>query len=275
MTQQREPGSELQDESPAAPASERRARRISVIESINQGIKVRDGDAFDPHRFQEFDFTPAFRDKIMRASLPLLDLRQLLEDQPGHDNWRHAGPNDITRPANNNPASKNTKLARTSVAPISGNVAQPPTCEPQTSNALLAAVDASAESTPRVPSDAMRRLVAGRKLRKASNTRRDGKHAKKWKLLLFGGSLVMAMILSLAQSQGPALASTTSVGRFALKRANKQQLQRVAPAVVPQPGTAVTHLTEQTSKPNKQSKEPRTNKGTSKSAPKTLWLPAE
>ena len=75
MTQQRGSGLQLQDESPAAPVSERSARRISVIESIAHGIKVRDGDAFDPYRFQEIDFTPEFRDKIMRAPLPLLDLR--------------------------------------------------------------------------------------------------------------------------------------------------------------------------------------------------------
>ena len=103
MTQQRKSGSELQGESPAAPVSDRCARRISVIESIDRGIKVRDGHSFDPHRFQEFDFTPEFRDKIMRASLPLLDLRPLLQDQPSLDNWRHAGPNDTTRPANGTP----------------------------------------------------------------------------------------------------------------------------------------------------------------------------
>ena len=275
MTQQRESEAELQDESPAAPASERCAHRISVIESVDLGIKVRDGHGFDPHRFQEFDFTPEFRDKIMRASLPLLDLRPLLEDQPGHFNWRHASPNDITRVAGNNPPSNDAGLSGQSVALSNSNVAQAPAYKLQASGVDNDVADVSTQSTTRLPSNAMQHMLAGRKLRKGSNRRLDGKPAKKWKLLLFGSSLLMATFLSLAQSQGPALASTTSLGRFALRSHVPQQAEVATAAALPRLQTSLAHLTEQTSKATEQSKVTRTTRAASKPAPKTLWLPAE
>jgi hypothetical protein len=275
MTQQREPAVQSQDESPAAPASDRNARRISVIESVDLGIKVRDGDGFDPHRFQEFDFTPEFRQKIMRASLPLLDLRPLLEGQPGHFNWRHASPNDITRLAGNNPPSNDASPIGPGVA-LSNSNDRAPTFRPQASSVENDASDASTQSTTRLPSNAMQHALAGRKLRKGSNRRLDGTPAKKWKLLLFGSSLVMATFLSLAQSQGPALASTTPVGRFPVMRSHApQQVEATTAAALPRLQTSLAHLTEQTSKATAQSKVTRTTGAASKPAPKTLWLPAE
>lgn len=77
MKQERGTGKDLQDNVHAAPVSQQRAQRASIIEPVGQGIKVRNGQSFDPYRFQEFDFSPAFREKMMRAPLPLLDVRQL------------------------------------------------------------------------------------------------------------------------------------------------------------------------------------------------------
>jgi hypothetical protein len=80
------------------PAS--RARKIPGIGSRGVGIKVHGDEPFDPYRFQDFEVTPAFRQRILEAPLPLLELRELIADQvPQSQERPRAGANDITQPA--------------------------------------------------------------------------------------------------------------------------------------------------------------------------------
>lgn len=95
MKEERGTGRELPGNVHAAPVSPQRAQRASVIEPVGQGIKVRNGQSFDPYRFQEFEFSPAFREKMMRAPLPLLDVRQLQDA----NSERPVRPDDTTQPA--------------------------------------------------------------------------------------------------------------------------------------------------------------------------------
>jgi hypothetical protein len=55
-----------------------RQRRQSGIGARGQGIRVEGDEPFDPYRFQTFEVTPAFRQSILEAPLPLLELRDRL-----------------------------------------------------------------------------------------------------------------------------------------------------------------------------------------------------
>ncbi len=149
-------GSEEQHASTAAPLSDQDAQRISVIDPIGEGIKVCDGDTFDPYRFQEFDFSPAFREKMMRAPLPLLDLRELHDDRAAHERLRRAGPNDVTQPAGPHDALPGAAKATTA----EGQAAQS-------------------------------QVLARKRARKDTGASLEGKPAKKWKFLLFGSFVAM------------------------------------------------------------------------------------
>jgi hypothetical protein len=163
MKQQNGAGTDKLQSSAVAPISDRGAQRISVIEPKGEGIKVCDGHAFDPHRFQEFDFTPAFREKMMRAPLPLLDLRQLHEDKAAQNRSHRAGPNDVTQPATS--AALGDKSSTTAV--------EQPT-----------------------PSRGIRLLLAPKKLRKTAGSAQKGKTTKRWKFLLFGSLLATLGLVS-------------------------------------------------------------------------------
>jgi len=160
MKQQDGTGLDTQENTPDASLADRSAQRNSVIELSGEGIRVCDGQAFEPYRFQEFYFSPAFREKMMRASLPLLDLRQLHQDQTGHRLARRVGQNDITQPANDR--------------------------QPQ----LETSSDKSASASNQSSSQA-KRLPLARKARKNSGTSFEGKPGKKWKFLLFGSLLAV------------------------------------------------------------------------------------
>ena len=164
MKQQDGTGLDTQENTPDAPFSDRSAQRNSVIElsGEGEGIKVCDGHAFDPYRFQEFHFSPAFREKMMRASLPLLDLRQLHDDQTGRGLARRVGQNDVTQPDN----------------------ARRPRLE--------SGAEISASASNQSSSRAKRLVLAYKKARKGSGTSFEGKPSKKWKFLLFG-SLVAVL----------------------------------------------------------------------------------
>jgi hypothetical protein len=144
-------GSEEQQADHAAALSDQDAQRISVIDPIGEGIKVCDSNTFDPYRFHEFDFSPEFREKMMRAPLPLLDLRELHDDKGAHERQRRAGPNDVTQPA-----AANRDGTR--------------------SSAQATADDEAAQS----------QVLARKKARKNTGAALEGKPAKKWKFLLFG-----------------------------------------------------------------------------------------
>ena len=163
MKQQDGTGLDTQENTPDAPFSDRSAQRNSVIElsGEGEGIKVCDGHAFDPYRFQEFYFSPAFREKMMRASLPLLDLRQLHDDQTGRGLARRVGQNDVTQPAN----------AR----------------RPQ----LVSSLEKSGSVANQSSSRAKQLLLAHKKARKSSGTSFKGKPGKRWKFLLFGSLLAV------------------------------------------------------------------------------------
>jgi hypothetical protein len=76
-----------------------RVRRQSGIGARGHGIRVQDDASFDPHRFQTFEVTPAFRQRILEAPLPLLEVRdRLLQDGPTSYTRRRSGPNDVTQP---------------------------------------------------------------------------------------------------------------------------------------------------------------------------------
>ena len=98
MKQRRESTTDKQLDLEAKPVS--RARKIPGIGSRGVGIKVHGDEPFDPYRFQDFEVTPAFRQKILEAPLPLLELRHLTVDQAPQSQQRpRAGANDITQPA--------------------------------------------------------------------------------------------------------------------------------------------------------------------------------
>jgi len=160
MKQQDGTGLDTQENTPDASLSDHSDQRKPVIELSGEGIKVCDGHAFEPYRFQEFSFSPAFREKMMRASLPLLDLRQLHEDQTGRGVARRVGQNDVTQPANDR---------------------RPP---------LESGSVTSASTSNQSPSRA-KRLLARKKARKNSGTSFEGKPGKKWKFLLFGSLLAV------------------------------------------------------------------------------------
>jgi hypothetical protein len=161
MKQQDGTGQDAQENTPDAPLSDRSAQRNAVIEPSGEGIRVCGGHAFDPYRFQEFYFSPAFREKMMKASLPLLDLRELHGDQSGQGLARRVGPNDVTQPAHDRRPQ-----------PGSGS-------------------EISASDTSRSSSRAKRLQLAHEKARKSSGTSFGGKPGKKWKFLLFGSFLAV------------------------------------------------------------------------------------
>ena len=271
MTQQNDMELEQQDDSAAAPVSGEPERRISVIESLGHGIKVRDGDSFDPHRFQEFDFTPAFRDKIMRAPLPLLDLRELVVSEPAHDTGRHASANDVTQPAGGSPHFGGKQGNANELAPSEGEVAKRPTY------AVPTGADASSDTTSGEPANATQLLLPQRKARKSSGGRPRGKLAHKWKLLLFGGSLVLATFLALTQSQGPAMASTSDSGQPTRTRALAQLplWQDTVVTSTAELANSITQSDRQSLRLARLSSALHSTKASNKSAPKKLWLPAE
>lgn len=67
------------------------------LKSESEGIKVHGDDAYSPYRFQDFEVTPKFRQQVLEAPLPLLDLRDLNLD-PSTGPRPRAGANDITQP---------------------------------------------------------------------------------------------------------------------------------------------------------------------------------
>ncbi len=98
MTQPRDSSMQTQPDGVASPAP--RARRISGFGARGEGIKVHGDEPFDPHRFQDFEVTPAFRQRILEAPLPLLEFRHLLADQVPQSQLRpRASANDVTQPA--------------------------------------------------------------------------------------------------------------------------------------------------------------------------------
>jgi hypothetical protein len=101
MTQQQDPKLDGGADRAAEPSSGPRARRISgIVESRGKGIRVYGDEAFDPYRFQDFEVTPAFRQRILEASLPLFEHPERSRDSvPPSQQRRRAGPNDITQPA--------------------------------------------------------------------------------------------------------------------------------------------------------------------------------
>lgn len=167
MKQQDGTGRDAQGDTSDAPLSDRSAQRNSVVELSGEGIRVCDGHAFDPYRFQEFYFSPAFREKMMRASLPLLDLRQLHDDQTGHGIARRVGPNDVTQPANDRQSQSESGSGKSA--------------------------SAASQSSTR----AKRLLLAHKKARKNSGTSFGGKRGKKWRFLLFGS--LLAVLASVAE----------------------------------------------------------------------------
>ena len=97
MSQKRDPTFDEQTDSTADDAP--RKRKHSGIGERGRGIKVADGESFDPYRFQTFEVTPAFRQRILEAPLPLLELRdRLLEQAPPSQTRHRAGPDDVTQP---------------------------------------------------------------------------------------------------------------------------------------------------------------------------------
>ena len=98
MSRQRDPSidSQAEFETDSTP----RKRKYSGIATRGEGINVEGDEPFDPHRFQTFEVTPAFRQSILEAPLPLLELRdRLIEQVPPSHQQRHVGPDDITQPA--------------------------------------------------------------------------------------------------------------------------------------------------------------------------------
>lgn len=71
-------------------------RRQSGIGARGQGIRVEGDEPFDPYRFQTFEVTPAFRQSILEAPLPLPD--RFLEEVPQSQSGHRAGPDDVTLP---------------------------------------------------------------------------------------------------------------------------------------------------------------------------------
>lgn len=97
MSRQRDPTFDSQTDSAADSAP--RKRKDSGIGARGHGIKVEGDELFDPHRFQTFEVTPAFRQRILEAPLPLLELRDGFSDlAPQSQTQRRAGPNDTTQP---------------------------------------------------------------------------------------------------------------------------------------------------------------------------------
>ena len=164
MKQQHGSGARERQGTAGASISGRGAHGISIVEQTGEGIRVCDGHAFDPHRFQEFDFSPAFRERMMRAPLPLLDLRQLHDDKLAQQSALHAGANDLTQPA-------------------SGS-----------SPEMQGATAAGGEAAP--ASAGLRLLLAHGNLRKVTGSALAGVAAKKWKSLLFGSLLVTFGIIT-------------------------------------------------------------------------------
>jgi len=96
MSRHRDPTANDETELPASAA--RRKRSHSGIGARGEGIKVEGDQAFDPHRFQTFEVTPAFRQRILEAPLPLLEVRDQLMRQAGPVQQRRARPDDTTQP---------------------------------------------------------------------------------------------------------------------------------------------------------------------------------
>ena len=79
--------------------SEPRKRKDSGFAARGEGIRVQGDMPFDPYRFQTFEVTPAFRQRVLEAQLPLLEPRNsFLELPPESHQRRHAGANDTTIP---------------------------------------------------------------------------------------------------------------------------------------------------------------------------------
>jgi len=79
--------------------SEPRKRKDSGFAARGEGIRVEGDMPFDPYRFQTFEVTPAFRQRVLEAQLPLLEPRNsFLELPPQSQKRRRAGANDTTMP---------------------------------------------------------------------------------------------------------------------------------------------------------------------------------
>lgn len=86
------------DFEPSKP-SERRKRKNSGFTARGTGIRVQGNAPFDPYRFQTFEVTPAFRQRVLEAQLPLLEPRDSFLELPPQSNQRvRAGANDTTLP---------------------------------------------------------------------------------------------------------------------------------------------------------------------------------
>ena len=76
-----------------------RKRKHSGFATRGEGIRVQGDLPFDPYRFQTFEITPAFRQRILEAPLPLLQPRDsFLELPPQSQQRAHSGANDVTLP---------------------------------------------------------------------------------------------------------------------------------------------------------------------------------
>ena len=98
MAEQQNLKSESESTAIAEPGSAPRKRKISGFESCGEGIKVHGDDAYDPYRFQDFEVTPEFRQQVLEAPLPLLDLRYLNNEVPANAARPRASANDVTQP---------------------------------------------------------------------------------------------------------------------------------------------------------------------------------
>ncbi len=102
MTQQRDPKMMAKAERDTKPAYG--TRKIASVGKRGAGIAVHRDEPFDPNRFQDFEVTPAFRERILKAPLPLLELRDIVADQaPLSQQPRRAGADDTTTPDIRNP----------------------------------------------------------------------------------------------------------------------------------------------------------------------------
>lgn len=129
MPAEREQQENLDVES--SPAARQRKRKNSGIVEHGEGIRVQGDAPFDPYRFQTFEVTPAFRQRVLEAQLPLLEPRDsFLEFPPQSQQRNRLGANDTTLP----------EIPEGAVAGFSGAVLPPNPASPdlqQTANPIL------------------------------------------------------------------------------------------------------------------------------------------
>jgi len=98
-----------------------RKRKHSGIATRGEGIRVQGDLPFDPYRFQTFEITPAFRQRILEAPLPLLEPRDsFLELPPQSHQHPHSGANDVTLPELSGSPSEPPKSVELPLAPSLG-----------------------------------------------------------------------------------------------------------------------------------------------------------